>query len=284
MKRPLYLVIALLILASLACSVDFNAPNVTTNVGNEQTFPVSQPLLAGVQVTTVKLQMGAGTLNLSGGSPELLSGTVDYNVLDWKPTLTTQGNVVTLQQDHAQNITIASNVTNDWNLKLSDTAPIDLQINAGAYKGMLDLSGVHLQNLAINDGASDSEVHFNSVNPEILQELSYKTGASQVKLYGLANANFQDMTFDSGAGNYTLDFTGTLQNDANVTIKSGVSQITIFIPSGMSAKITAGGALNNINTEGTWTTSGDTYETSGSGPTLSIHVDMGVGNLNLYRK
>ncbi|MCL4562225.1 MAG: toast rack family protein [Chloroflexi bacterium] len=286
MKRPLLLVVVVLMLASLACSINLNVPSAIPKLGPTETFTVSQPLPSGNQVSTINLQMGAGTLDLTGGSSELISGTIDYNVTEWKPSLTSQGDEITLKQEQVSNITLTAptNVVNDWKLKLSDSAPLDLNINAGAYKGTIDLSGVPLQNLAVNDGASDTQVHFNSLNPVTMQQLNYKTGASQVKLYGLANANFEEMTFDSGAGNYTLDFTGTLQRDATVNIKSGVSQITIFIPSGMSAKIIASGGLNNINTEGTWTTSGDTYETTGSGPTLTIHVDMGLGNLNLYRK
>ncbi|HEY3345948.1 MAG TPA: LiaF domain-containing protein, partial [Anaerolineaceae bacterium] len=151
----------------------------------------------------------------------------------------------------------------------------------GAYQGDIDLSGIHLANLSITDGASQTNVHFNSVNPTRMQELSYKTGASQVKLYGLANANFTDMTFESGAGDYTLDFGGKLQQDATVTVKSGVSQVTIVVPSGMQVRVNNQAGVGSVDTSGSWTSNGDTYTTRGSGSVLTINVNMGVGSLKL---
>jgi len=114
-----------------------------------------------------------------------------------------------------------------------------------------------------------------------MDELRYETGASSVTLTGLANANFTDLIFKGGAGDYTLDFSGTLQRDASVDVTTGVSSLRIVIPEGMTAKVTVDSAISDVDTEGTWTTSGDTYETSGSGPTLTINVDMGVGSLKL---
>jgi hypothetical protein len=40
--------------------------------------------------------------------------------------------------------------------------------------------------------------------------LSYKTGASDVSLKGLGNANVDQVSFDGGVGSYELDFTGDL--------------------------------------------------------------------------
>ena len=138
---------------------------------------------------------------------------------------------------------------------------LDLTINAGAYKGRLDLSGLKLHRLEINDGASDGDIKFNVPNPESMEKLVYRTGASKVNLYGLANANFVDMTFDSGAGDYLLDFSGTLNQDATVSIHTGVSSLTIVIPAGMHAIITNSGAITNVTPVGTWTVSDNRYET-----------------------
>ena len=45
--------------------------------------------------------------------------------------------------------------------------------------------------------------------------LRYETGASTVKLNGLANANFGTLIFSGGAGDYTLDFSGDLQRSGH---------------------------------------------------------------------
>ncbi|MCL4562530.1 MAG: toast rack family protein [Chloroflexi bacterium] len=280
MKPQLYAVIAVLLLASLACSININIPNIQT--GPTQILTVNEPLPSGNEVTSVNIGMGAGTFKLSGGASVLVDGTIKYNVDSWKPTIERSGNSLSIQQgNNSINGIPTKNIVNDWDLKLNNTVPMDLDISAGAYKGTLDLSGLHLRNLAISDGASESEVTFSTPNPEQMDRLTYKTGASKVDLTGLGYANFSQMTFDGGAGSYTLDFSGKLSRDAAVTIRAGVSSLTVLIPAGMNARITNSGGLSNINAQGTWTVTDNVYSTSGSGPTLNVTIEMGVGSLKL---
>ena len=77
------------------------------------------------------------------------------------------------------------------------------------------------------------------------------------------------------------DFSGVLQQDATVKITSGVSNVRIVVPAGMTAQVDVEGAISNVSTEGTWTVNDKHYEVAGSGPTLTITVQMGVGNLTL---
>lgn len=284
MKRPLVFVLIALMLASLACSVNIGNVGVNTTAGPKQTFTVQEPLPSGSEPVKIDLGMGAGTLNLGVGASGLMDGTVEYNLEGLKPTLTHNGQDYSLKQEHIDRISFTTDVINDWNLKLNDSIPMNLDISAGAYQGTMDFSGLRLQKLSISDGASQTNVSFKTPNPEKMSELSYKTGASQVKMTGLANANFDEMSFESGAGDYTLDFTGTLQRDATVSVKSGVSQVTIIVPKGMPVKVNSSGALNNVDTQGTWTSTDHTYETTGQGSTLTIEVNMGVGSLKLVQQ
>ena len=96
--------------------------------------------------------------------------------------------------------------------------------------------------------------------------------------------NFNTLDFSAGAGDYTLDFTGTLTHDASVDIKATISNITIIIPAGMKAVIINDGTVSNINTEGTWLLSDDTYTTVQEGPTLTINLSMAVGNVTLIHQ
>lgn len=283
MKHSIWMVITALTITSLACSV--NLPNVPRlKTGPTEILAVDEAGPADEAVPTVILNMGAGRLDLTGGSESLLSGEIQYNVAEWKPTVTNAAGLVTVTQgDSGDNVGIpesGAQVVNEWNLKLGST-PMNLTVNAGAYDGVLDLSGVPLQALSINDGASKSEVRFDSLNPEVMETLSYKTGASTVKLTGLANANFTTLTFDGGAGDYTLDFSGALQQDATVKITTGVSNVRLVVPAGMTVQVQVEGAISNVNTEGTWTVNDKDYAVAGSGPTLTITVQMGVGNLTL---
>ncbi len=283
MKRYAILtVMVVLILSTLACSITINAPTIRATTGPVETLQVNEAAPSGD--ARLVIGMGAGKLDLTGGGEGLVSGTIRYNVPGIKPTVKRSGSEVqVVQQTDKFPSTIGSDLVNEWNLKLGNT-PVDLTINAGAYEGTIDLSGVPLTGLEINDGASKAKVFINNPNPAEMEMLSYKTGASQVELIGLGNANFKSMTFSGGAGSYTLDFTGQLKRDAKVNITGGVSNVKIIIPAGMQSKITVTGGLNNITPRGTWTVEDKTYQTNGSGPVLTINLDMGVGNLELINR
>lgn len=289
MHTKLIIPITALAIGALACgpiSVNVNVPRLTT--GPTETFTVNEPLPDTKSVTDVTLEMGAGELNLTGGGEGLMEGDIKYNVADWKPTLTSTLNgstssLLLKQDDTKMNGFPDNDVINKWSLKLGE-APMNLTLHAGAYQGDLDLSGVPLRNLTINDGASQSEVSFDTLNPEEMDTFEYDSGASSVTLKGLANANFETMKFNGGAGDYTLDFSGDLQRDATVTVNGGVGNLKIIVPSDTAVKVVVEHGIGSVDTTGTWQVSGDEYETSGSGPVLTITVKMGVGSLDLVSK
>jgi hypothetical protein len=52
----------------------------------------------------------------------------------------------------------------------------------------------------------------------------------------------------------------------------------------MRAIIVNDGTVSNINTQGVWLLSDDTYNTQENGPTLIINLDMAVGNVTLIHQ
>jgi hypothetical protein len=89
------------------------------------------------------------------------------------------------------------------------------------------------------------------------------------------------MDFQGGVGNYTLDFSGELQQDAIVDIKAGLSNMVISIPEGIPATVVIEGGLTNVTISGEWDQSGNSYSQEGEGYELTIKVDLGAGNLGL---
>jgi hypothetical protein len=282
MKIFKYIPLLVLAIVLLGCSFTVNVPTVDTSTTSE--FDINQPLPAGSTNAEVDLEMGGGKLNISEGSSQFVEGSVLYNVPDWKPTLSVNGNTILISQNHTSNVGIPSGkIKNNWNLKLG-ASPLSLRVSAGAYEGTLDLSGLSLTDLEISDGASQAVVRFDTKNPVEMQRLTYKTGASDVKLLGLANANTSEITFDSGAGSYTLDFSGELSRDMNVKISSGLSQVKVIVPDKTHAIVNLTGGISNIDLDGTWITNGTQYEAQGSGPLITININMAVGNLVLVNQ
>ena len=271
-----------LALAMLACSFTVNVPTVDTGVS--ETYEINESALTDVETNKISIEMGAGQLNISGGATSLIEGTIEYNVDEWVPTVDRSSDEITLSQTTDSNIGIPDgDILNRWDLKFGDY-PIDLELATGAYEGDLNLSGLSITNLYISDGASKATIRFDSLNPVQMDELIYKTGASDVELLGLGNANVSEISFDSGVGSYTLDFSGDVQHDIDVRVESGMSDMTIIIPSDVRAIVVMSGALSNVDATGTWTMSGTTYECGSSGPLITINLDMAVGNLNLRQQ
>jgi hypothetical protein len=279
MNRVFLLLSMALLSGALACSFSLNLPRADT--GPTETLTIDEPLPPEGTVMDVSFELGAGTLELTGGAPGLADGTVRYNVEEWQPTVTRSGSRLSIEQgDPDVALTLGEEAINEWDVRLGDV-PMELSIDAGAYSGSIDLSGIPLQRVSVNDGASDVRLEFREPNPEEMSLFSYNTGASTVTLLGLGNANFSELTFTGGAGTYTLDFSGELRRDANVTIRSGVSSVRIEIPDGTAAEVVVGGSLNNVDTIGDWQVDGDTYRLAAAGPSYRISVDMGVGTLTL---
>ena len=276
-KKILFAMLAM-VLVTLACGVQANVPTPGPDIIDQ--ISVNAPDAD----TTLTLSFGAGKLTLAPGAKNLVDGSVTYNIADFKPEIKSEaGNVSIVQGNYKMTGFPALNgIENEWSLKLG-SVPMNLSVNAGAYEGHYDFGGLALTNLTINDGAAEVTADFSASNPEKMSVLSYKTGASNVTLKNLANANFSSLVFESGAGNYTLDFGGKLQRDGSVNVRSGMSNLTLVIPSDVAAKVKVSSGLSNIQVPTEWkhVQDSDTYTQTGSGPELTIVIEMGAGNVQI---
>jgi len=280
MYRKILPVLVLLALTLSACGFSITLPGTQPN-GPLTTDQISLPLPSNVtEPVNMTLSFGDGTLKVHSGTRSLVSGTATYNVVDFKPVVTVNGLAVDIKEGNLTTLPNFSNLKNEWDLSLGNV-PMDLTVEGGAYNATYHLGGLALNNLTIKDGAAQSSVDFNSPNPTQMNLLRYETGASNVSLTDLGNANFTDLDFSSGAGNYTLDFSGTLKRDGSVNIETGVSNLTLIIPKGVPAQLTVEGGLSNVAHSSDWTKNGNVYTQPGSGPQLTIVVSIGAGNLTL---
>lgn len=276
MNAKIILAIIMLALASMACGFSIDLPErVKAGPEVEESITVAAPESDETRLT---ISFGAGELTLSPGAQELVEGTAVYNVEDLKPEIKKNGDDIEIKQGDLNGLPPFDDLKNEWNLKLSDT-PMDLTIQAGAYEGNLELGGLALKNLTVKDGASNVDLSFGEPNQTEMSILRYQTGASNVKLTGLANANFSMLTFSGGAGNYTLDFSGELQRDAVVTIEAGFGDMSLVIPEDVNAVVTVEGAALNVNHSSGWAQNGQKYTQKGSNSTLTVVVKMSAGNL-----
>jgi len=280
MKTKIISAVLVLALTSLACGFSFNVPKVSTP-GPEVTEAITAAAPSS-GTTRLKISFGAGELHLTPGAQDkLVDGVATYNIPELKPRVTTNGGDVHLQQGSNNfSMPTLNNIKTIWDLKLGNL-PMELSVEAGAYSGTMELGGLPLTALTVKDGAADVKLSFASPNPTEMSVLRYETGASTVTMSGLANANFNTMIFQAGAGDYSLDFSGSLKRDATLSMDCGLSSLTLHVPTGVHAIVTVESGLSDVNTSSGWVKDGNTYTQAGSGPTLTFIVKMGAGTLTL---
>ncbi len=282
MKKQVLFSILMLTLAGFACSLQ----NIQMNTIETRQVDIVEPLPNNLEETEIHFRMTGGKFSITPGLDNLVTGTIRYNVEQWEPEFTRSSNLYKVSQVNPFRISgiPSGDVVNSWELALTTQIPLGLSIEGGASENNFDFTGMQLTNLRIVQGASDSTIRFDAPNPVIMETFVFNTGASSAELLGLGNANFSTMSVSCGAGDYTLDFRGQLTEDRLVNIKAGVSNISIVIPVGMKAVINNQGTVSNINSRGTWLVTDDTYTTMAEGPTLTINLDMAVGNVNLVHE
>jgi len=280
MLRKLILLIAILALTSMACGFNINIPD-APKPGPQVTDDINVKAPKADDIN-LKLSFGAGEMILAPGADQLVAGTASYNYSAFKPNINTDGGNVSITMSEVDFKTFPNfnEFKNKWDFELGDN-PMNLSIESGAYDGTFELGGLALENLSIKDGAANVVLSFSEPNLSEMSTFVYETGASDVKMTGLANANFSLMDFSSGAGDYTLDFSGELQRDASIKISSGLSNIIIVVPEGVNAVVTMDGGASNISVGSSWSMNGGTYMQKGEGPTLTFVIEIGAGNVTL---
>lgn len=162
MKRSIILLrisamVLVLCLAALACNTGINF----TRAGEMQTETKSvEP--GSATSASVRLDMAAGELNLTGGADQLMQATFAYNVPKWQPSVDYtvsggQGELVVKQG--GQDVNIVSNMSNTWDIQLDSQIPLDLEIHTGASASTLDLNSLDLTSMRVETGVGETNVN-----------------------------------------------------------------------------------------------------------------------------
>ncbi len=286
MKYHLRLIILLgFVLTFSSCNFPVELPFKTEQkTGPMVTEPIQVPVPDIPTPLALNLSFGAGKMTLlPNPGDDLLSGTATYNVADFKPEISVDEFGVALKQGNLKlNAvpTIDETIKNEWSIAIKNL-PVELTIKAGGYSGDFEFGGLAITDLHIADGAANVKLKFSTPNTAEMRTLRYETGASNISMEKLANANFQTMIFQSGAGNYNLDFSGLLQRDAAIFIETGLSRVVISVPDGVSAEVNFEGPLSKVITSGDWQQSGDKYILEGQGPLLVFTIETKAGTVTL---
>lgn len=136
----------------------------TTEIGEPRMIRQAVEL-GSARAATVRIDMPVGELTVKGGADGLAQGTFRINAVNWEPRMNYGVNgdegLLVVDKPNAE-IPLGGELVNQWDLLLSNTVPIKLEINAAAVEAELDLRGLNLIDLVIEADAGDTIVDLSS--------------------------------------------------------------------------------------------------------------------------
>lgn len=162
------------------CACDFHPPQ----VGPTETFPVNVEL-GNAERSKLELDLAAGELHLRGGQgPQLLQGSIEYNVPAWKPVVHTavigSSTDVTIKQPEGRHG--GPKVRYVWNLEVNRDVLLDVTVNCGAGQEHLELGNTKLRSVNVQIGAGQVELDLRG-HPTRDYDVSVRGGVGQAVVH-----------------------------------------------------------------------------------------------------
>ena len=208
--RLVGLVIASLVVAAIVfLALNYNPPGPYTPGGEQLIIRESDH--PEITKGELDINFGGGKLGVNSSSAELLRG--DFSRASPENSIREDGDrlVVRLKQEdrgwmHGHN-------TPQWEVALSPELKWDIDLDVGAVKGEIDLTGIPVANLAMDLGAGDVDLRMGDNGADA--RVSVDAGASNLKVYvprgtgvrvringGLTNSNLEDLNWVKSDGAY----------------------------------------------------------------------------------
>lgn len=218
--------------------------------------------LSDAESVRTEINMGVGNLKISGGADELLESNFSYNVASWKPEIeytVNDGLGQLIIQQPKNRGTPTGNFSNEWDLRLNNNVPMDMNIDLGVGEADIELSNLNLTSLNIDMGVGD-----------VTLDLS-------------GSRSLTNLDIEMGVGEALVDLTGIQENDLNATIEGGIGDLTLRLPSDVGVRVDVEKGIGDIEANNLYV-DGNTYFNDIYGKTnMTLHFDIeiGVGDIKL---
>lgn len=168
-----------------------------------------------------------GNLTLQTGSIILSEGVYKYYADKWKPNISynedSQSGYLKIESiDDRVNKNYDNSDQTDWDIRLNKNIANDLTIKMNA-----GVANINLQNSR-------------------LKQLDFEMAAGKVDI-NLQNTSVPILNFKAIAGEAIIDLSGEWQNSMDATIKGGIGELTVKLPSDIGIKLNIIGGLGDIS-------------------------------------
>ncbi len=127
---------------------------------NTTTVPLDGAAAAGIRIS-----LGAGEAAIGGNAPAgaLVETTVYSRAPEWQPEIQSSFNgtaktVTIIENRNGHREWFTSHSPNSWAIRISETVPVELNVEVGAGENTLRLGSLNLTTLTVSSGAGDTEI------------------------------------------------------------------------------------------------------------------------------
>jgi N-terminal domain of toast_rack, DUF2154 len=192
------------------------------------------------EMARVEIKLGAGELQVDGGSPKLMDADFEYNIASWKPIVRYEPSSFRsqLRIEQPGGVHGGSHVDYKWNLRLNDKLPLDFDMDLGAGEARMNLGSMNLRSVQVNVGVGEVTLDLRG-NPTRDYAVTVNGGVGHARIYlpagvgvvadakgGIGDVNVRGL--EKRGGHWVNPAHENAPVTIRLDIKGGIGQIEII--------------------------------------------------------
>jgi hypothetical protein len=157
-----------------------------------------------------------------------------YSSRESKPEFLVRNNKIKIRSG---DIRTNSNSINQWEVKLTEKLPLEIEMKADGADLKLNLGKTLLKELDMSLNASSAKLYFDDQNNETMEKFKLNADASNVSIYSAGNCSFEKLYLEAKASKVSADLTGEYKQDGRVSIEADASTIRLKLPDEVGVRI-----------------------------------------------
>lgn len=228
------------------------------DTGSWRSLAASRPL-GTADSLHVRLRYDAGTLTLGAAAAPLLydaTARFDANQQRLSRSYDAVSHTLKIGLDSSTMQTAARHSNRKrsdesrLDLSLAAGIPVDLDLDLGTTRAMLDLSSLWVDALRVSSGATETNLTFGSPNPKPMRDLFVDAGVGSITIHDFGNARAQRATIASTVGAVDLDLAGEWTGELPLTLRVALGSATLRVPRDVGVSLHLAHRIANVDSEG----------------------------------
>jgi hypothetical protein len=158
-------------------------------------------------------------------------------------------------------------------LGLATGIPLDLDLDLGATRAVLDLGSLWVDEMHVSSGATETELTFGSLNPQPMRDLFVDAGVGSITIRQLGNARAEHASISSTVGSVDLDLGGAWAGEMPLTLRVALGSATLRVPRDAGIALRLSRRIANVDSDGFTVRDGVYYSTGYEQAKRHIVVD-----------